>query len=135
MAKKSKTVSKIIKIETGRRRQSSRQTYAYKNNLLSLEETWTPAVDIAVKDDKLIIEAELPGVKREDITVLLSVNSIEIKGVKKDKLPKTGVNYFRLEREYGQFSRFIFLPYSVNPEKAEATFENGILTVEMMKKH
>jgi len=133
MAKKIKTVSKIIKIETGRKK-NLRKIRADRNNLLSLEEMWIPAVDIAVKEDKLIIEVELPGVEREDITVLLSSNSIEIKGVKKDKLPKTGINYFRLEREYGQFSRFIFLPYSVDPEKAEAIFENGILTVEMVKK-
>jgi len=133
MAKKIKRVSKIIKIETGRKK-DLKQIHANKNNLLSLEETWIPAVDIAVKEDKLIIEVEVPGVRREDITVLLSTSSIEIKGVKKDKLPKTGINYFRLEREYGQFSRFIFLPYSVDPEKAEASVENGILTIEMIRK-
>jgi HSP20 family protein len=133
MAKKIKRVSKIIKIETGRKK-DLKQIHANKNNLLSLEETWIPAVDIAVKEDKLIIEVEVPGVRREDITVLLSASSIEIKGVKKDKLPKTGINYFRLEREYGQFSRFIFLPYSVDPEKAEASVENGILTIEMIRK-
>ena len=133
MAKKIKRVSKIIKIETGRKK-DLKQIHANKNNLLGLEETWIPAVDIAVKEDKLIIEVEVPGVRREDITVLLSTSSIEIKGVKKDKLPKTGINYFRLEREYGQFSRFIFLPYSVDPEKAEASVENGILTIEMIRK-
>ncbi|MFO7981026.1 MAG: Hsp20/alpha crystallin family protein [Candidatus Aminicenantes bacterium] len=133
MAKKIKTASKIIKIETGRRK-NFKQIHSNKNNLLSLEETWVPAVDIAVKENKLIIEVELPGVKREDITVRLSSSSIEIKGVKKDKVPKTGINYFRLEREYGQFSRFIFLPYSVDPEKAEASIENGILTIEMIRK-
>jgi HSP20 family protein len=133
MAKKIKTISKIISIERGGRKKLD-QIYANKNNLLSLEETWIPAVDIAVKENKLIIEVELPGVKREDITVRLSSSSIEIKGVKKDKVPKTGINYFRLEREYGQFSRFIFLPYSVDPEKAEASIENGILTIEMIRK-
>jgi HSP20 family protein len=133
MEKKIKDDSKFIKIETARK-ENLKQIYAQKNNFLSLEETWVPAVDIAVKKDRLILEVELPGVRREDITVLLSSNNIEIKGLKKDKLPKTGVNYFRLEREYGQFSRFIFLPYSVDPEKAEATFENGILTVKMVRK-
>ncbi|HZX10786.1 MAG TPA: Hsp20/alpha crystallin family protein [Acidobacteriota bacterium] len=133
MAKKIKTVSKIISIERGERKKLD-QIHANKNNLLSLEETWIPAVDIAVKENKLIIEVELPGVKREDITVRLTSSSIEIKGVKKDKVPKTGINYFRLEREYGQFSRFIFLPYSVDPEKAEASIENGILTIEMIRK-
>jgi HSP20 family protein len=132
MAKKIKTVSKIIKIETTRKKRLE-QIHANRNSLLSLEETWTPAVDIAVKEDKLILEVELPGVRRKDITILLSRKHIEIKGVKNDKLPKSGVSYFRLEREYGQFSRFVFLPYSVDPEKAEATFENGILTIEMMK--
>jgi len=133
MAKKIKTVSKIISIERGERKKLD-QIHANKNNLLSLEETWIPAVDIAVKENKLIIEVELPGVKREDITVRLTSSSIEIKGVKKDKVPKTGINYFRLEREYGQFSRFIFLPYSVDPEEAEASIENGILTIEMIRK-
>ncbi|MFW6140840.1 MAG: Hsp20/alpha crystallin family protein [Acidobacteriota bacterium] len=133
MAKNIKSVSKIIKIETGRRK-TLKQIRSDKNNLLRLEETWIPAIDIVVKEDKLIVEVELPGVKREDITVLLSSSSLEIKGVKKDKLPKTGINYFRLEREYGQFSRFIFLPYFIDPEKAEARIENGILTIEMIRK-
>ena len=133
MAKKIKAVLNIVRTGTGTK-EGVKRIYAQRNNILSLEETWVPAVDIAVKGNKVIIEAELPGVKRGDITVLLSSSHVEIKGVKKDKLPKTGINYFRLEREYGQFSRFIFLPSSVNPEKAEATFENGILTIEMIKK-
>jgi len=133
MAKKIKAVLNIIKTDTGIK-ESIKRIYAQRNNILSLEETWVPAVDIAVKGNKVILEVELPGVKREDITVLLSSSHVEIKGVKKDKLPKTGINYFRLEREYGQFSRFIFLPSSVDPEKASAAFENGILTIEMIKK-
>jgi HSP20 family protein len=133
MAKKNKAVLNIVKTDTGTKG-GIKRIYAKRNNILSLEETWVPAVDIAVKGDKVILEVELPGVKREDITVLLSSSHVEIKGVKKDKLPKTGINYFRLEREYGQFSRFIFLPSSVDPEKAEAAFENGILTIEMIKK-
>jgi HSP20 family protein len=133
MAKKIKKTLNILRTDTGKR-ESFKQIYKKRNNILSLEETWVPAVDIAVKGNKVILEVELPGVKREDITVLLNSNHVEIKGVKKDKLPKTGINYFRLEREYGQFSRFIFLPSSVDTEKAEATFENGILTVEMIKK-
>ncbi len=133
MAKKIKTALNIVRTGTGTK-EGVKRIYAQRNNILSLEETWVPAVDIAVKGNKVIIEAELPGVKRGDITVLLSSSHVEIKGVKKDKLPKTGINYFRLEREYGQFSRFIFLPSSVDPEKAEAAFENGILTIEMIKK-
>lgn len=133
MAKKIKKVLNIVRTDTGRR-ESFKRIYAKRNSILSLEETWVPAVDIAVKGNKVILEVELPGVKREDIKVLLSSSHVEIKGVKKDKLPKTGINYFRLEREYGQFSRFIFLPTSVDPEKAEAIFKNGILTVEMEKK-
>ncbi len=133
MAKKIKTVLNIVRTDTGRG-ESFQRIYAKRNSILSLEETWVPAVDIAVKGNKVILEVELPGVKREDITVLLSSSHVEIKGVKKDILPKTGINYFRLEREYGQFSRFIFLPSSVDPEKAEAAFENGILTIEMIKK-
>ncbi len=133
MAKKIKTVSKVIKIETGKKEKMNQRS-SRRNSIPGLEETWIPAVDITVKKHMLIIEAELPGVKRKDIIVLLSSSSIEIKGVKKDMLPKTGIKYFRLEREYGQFSRFIFLPYAVDPEKAEAIYENGILTVEMARK-
>ena len=100
MAKKIKTALNIVRTGTGTK-EGVKRIYAQRNNILSLEETWVPAVDIAVKGNKVIIEAELPGVKRGDITVLLSSSHVEIKGVKKDKLPKTGINYFRLEREYG----------------------------------
>lgn len=90
-------------------------------------------MDISESNGKIILTVEVPGVSDEDMTVMVHTNMVEIKGVKREKLPHKKVSFFRLEREHGNFQRFIFLPGLVNPEKTRAVLENGILIITLIK--
>lgn len=133
MIKRIKPVSKIAKIEEEINKIVGEVLYQ-KKELLGLDEQWNPCLDISEKENEIIVEVELPGVAQRDITLLLHSNRLEIKGVKRESLPKGGINYVRLEREYGNFRRFVFLPEMVVPDKSHASLENGILRI-ILKKH
>jgi len=92
-----------------------------------------PRVDVYETEDKVIIEAELPGVKKEDIEVKIKDNNVIIRGEIKREEEKQDRNYFRAERFYGKFERVIPLMVEVKPEEAKATMENGILRLEIPK--
>ncbi len=96
-------------------------------------QVWTPRVDVYEKDNKLIIEAEIPGAKKEDIEVKIKDNAVVIKGEVKREEEKKEENFYRSERFYGVFERVIPLPVEVKPEEAKASFENGILKLEIPK--
>jgi len=132
MVKRIKPISRIAKIEAEINRIIG-EVFFQKKDLLSLDESWIPCVDIYEKENEITVETEIPGVSQKDITILLHNNKMEIRGVKKENLPPTTIKYLRLEREYGTFRRVIFLPGSVIPEKTSATFENGILTIVLRK--
>ncbi|SNZ06525.1 HSP20 family protein [Persephonella hydrogeniphila] len=95
--------------------------------------TWNPRVDIYEKDNKLIIEAEIPGAKKEDVEVKIKDNAVVIKGEVKREEEEKEKTYYRSERFYGVFERVIPLPVEVKTEEAKATFENGILKIEIPK--
>ncbi|MDQ7055352.1 MAG: Hsp20/alpha crystallin family protein [Persephonella sp.] len=95
--------------------------------------TWNPRVDIYEKDNKLIIEAEIPGAKKEDVEVKIKDNAVVIRGEVKKEEEEKEKTYYRSERFYGVFERVIPLPVEVKTEEAKATFENGILKVEIPK--
>ncbi len=94
---------------------------------------WTPRVDVYEKDNKIVIEAEIPGAKKEDIEVKIRDNAVVIKGEVKKEEEKKEENYYRSERFYGVFERVIPLPAEVKAEEAKASFENGILKLEIPK--
>jgi len=132
MVKTIKPVSRFIKIEAEINRISG-EVFIQNKELLGLDESWVPRVDISERGEDLIVEVELPGVDQNGITILLYSSRIEVKGIKKENLPHSPFKFLRLEREYGTFRRFIFLPSAVEPEKAKATLENGILTIILRK--
>jgi len=133
MVKTIKPVSRIIKIEAEINRIAG-EVFIQNKELLGLDESWLPRVDISERGEELIVEVELPGVDQRGITILLYSSRIEVKGIKKENLPSSPFKFLRLEREYGTFRRFIFLPSAIEPEKATATLENGILTI-ILRKH
>lgn len=93
----------------------------------------SPAVDIYEEGDELVVKAELPGLKKEDIEVKLTDDYITISGEKKKEEKVEEKNYFRYERSYGSFSRTFRLPVEVQTDKAKAKFENGVLEIRIPK--
>jgi len=101
-------------------------------------EAYLPPMDVYEKEDKVIIEIELPGVNKDQIEVCVSRDMVTIEGVKRDLLlkgrqTKESLSYLRLERKYGRFYRGIKLPIPCNTREGEARYENGLLIIEFAK--
>ena len=94
---------------------------------------WRPAVDVYDKDDRLVIKAELPGIEKKDIEIDVKEGVLTLKGERSDENEVTEHNYYRKERTYGKFHRAFTLPESVDTEKIEANFKDGVLTVDIPK--
>ncbi|HVV72137.1 MAG TPA: Hsp20/alpha crystallin family protein [Verrucomicrobiae bacterium] len=95
-------------------------------------ESWVPLVDVTEQRDFLIITVELPGLKREEVEVYLAGDSLNITGERKRELKPPGETH-RSERYFGRFHRCIPLPAAVQPNKIEAQFRDGVLTVKCPK--
>ncbi len=100
---------------------------------------WTeikqPLIDIMDNGKDYVIEAELPGIKKEDIDIRLTRNSIEIIGEKRNEEEEEDKDYHRQERSYSRFYRRLPLVEDVKPSEAEATFNNGILEIRLPKEN
>lgn len=93
---------------------------------------WVPAVDIFENgNQELVLKAELPDMKREDITVVFENNTLTIKGERKFADEVKQEQFHRVERAYGTFSRSFSLPSSVDAGKIAADYKNGVLTVKL----
>jgi HSP20 family protein len=91
---------------------------------------WVPAVDVFETDQhELVLKAELPGIKREDIDLKVENNVLSIRGERKRDQEIKQDAYQRVERTYGAFARSFTLPSTVNPEGVKAEFKDGVLTV------
>lgn len=98
-------------------------------------ESWAllPRVDMYETDSEVVIKATVPGVKPEDLDITVTGNVLTIKGEVKEEETEEGANFIRRERVFGSFRRDLTLPVDVRVDKAEATFENGILTLRLPK--
>ena len=94
---------------------------------------WAPSIDIYEKDGELVVKAELPGVKKEDIAVELAEGSLVIRGERKAEHEVKEQDYYRMERSYGTFQRRVRLPFEVKPEQIEAKYSDGVLEVHLPK--
>lgn len=92
-----------------------------------------PDMDIHDTEKEVILSIELPGVDEKDITVSVSGQSVTISGEKKSKFETKGGDNFRKERRYGEFSRSVTLPFTIDPDKVDARFAKGVLTVTVHK--
>ncbi|NIP30510.1 MAG: Hsp20 family protein [Candidatus Dadabacteria bacterium] len=93
-----------------------------------------PNVDVYEKSDKYVINAEIPGLDKEDIKIDLKDGALTLSGEKKYEEKKEDGNYIRVERRYGKFERRFNLPENVNIEKVTANYKNGVLEVTLPKK-
>ena len=99
---------------------------------------WEPApaqlaIDLYETDDAVGVTASLPGVKAEDVQVSVTGRTLTISGETKDASEENEGSYYRQERRSGAFQRVITLPVRVEADKAEATFEDGVLKLELPK--
>lgn len=90
-------------------------------------------VDLYETGDEVVVKASLPGVKPEDIEVSVVGNLLTLKGESKDEHEEKSQNYYRHERRSGTFVRQLQLPSDVDSDKANATFEHGVLRLSLPK--
>src|SRR5438876_6369865 len=95
---------------------------------------WSPSVDIYENKDHIVLEAELPGMKREDFDLSVENNVITLRGERHFEKKDESDNYHRVERAYGSFTRSFTLPNSVTAEGATADYRNGVLRVVLPKR-
>jgi len=94
--------------------------------------SWAPAVDIfETETHDLVLKAELPGMTREDIEVIVENSTLVLKGTKTFDAAVKEENYRRVERTYGTFHRSFTLPNTVDASKVTADYKNGVLTVKL----
>jgi HSP20 family protein len=95
--------------------------------------SWYPACDVFEDKDAIKIVAEVPGVTPEDVKISLEHNILTIRGEKKQQAEERTERVHRYERSYGAFERTFVLPNSVDSERIQASYQNGILTVSVPK--
>lgn len=90
--------------------------------------------DLAESDTEVTVTAELPGVDPKDVEINVTGNMLTIRGEKKHEKQEKNRNYHYMERGFGSFHRSVQLPSSVDAQKVDATFKNGVLTVTVAKR-
>jgi len=93
-----------------------------------------PSTDIYEKDDKVFIEAEMPGLKKEDIEIKLDNGMITFSGQRKDEKEIKEKDYYYCERSFGNFSRAFNVSKDLKPEDISAEYQDGILKINFPKK-
>ena len=93
----------------------------------------SPPVDILESPDSYLLRAELPGMKKDDISLEFKEGMLTLSGTKKFEEPATGVTYHRSERSSGKFTRSFYLPQTVKHDFINATFRDGILEIHVPK--
>ena len=92
-----------------------------------------PAVDVVENDNEFVVNAELPGMKKDDIKITFENNYLNLSGEKKSGKEIRDENYHQLERSYGKFSRSVAIPSGVMLDKIHAEYEQGVLSVHIPK--
>ena len=93
----------------------------------------SPSVDIFEDGNSVVVKAEVPGMRKEDIEVNLTQDTITISGHKKEEEKVEKKDFYRLERSFGSFTRKLRLPTDILTDKAKASFKDGVLEVRIPK--
>jgi HSP20 family protein len=96
--------------------------------------TWAPAVDIFENEHELIVKADLPDVDPKALDIRVENNLLTIRGERKFEKKSTEGDYLRVERAYGSFARSFSLANTVNSEAIKASYDNGVLTLNLPKR-
>ena len=103
------------------------------NRELATTEDWVPRVDISETDNEFVITAEIPDVKKKDVSVTVENGVLAIRGERKHEKEEHGKKFHRIERHYGSFTRSFTLPDNVDQSKIKASFKNGMLNLKIEK--
>ena len=95
---------------------------------------WAPLVNINERNGDFVVTADLPGLKKEDISINLENRMLTISGERNFEIDEKKDNYHRIEKQYGRFTRSFHLPNTVDEEGVNAEFKNGELTVTLKKR-
>jgi HSP20 family protein len=92
---------------------------------------WAPALDVLQEDGDIVVRAELPGVKLEDVDITLQNGVLTISGERRAEDRREGSGYYVRERRFGSFRRSMTLPQGVDESKISARFDGGVLEVRV----
>lgn len=93
------------------------------------EGAWLPSIEVAERGGKLVVRADLPGLRKEDVKVEVRDDALCIGGERRQEREEKGKGFWRSERSYGRFYREVPLPEGTDPEQATASFKDGVLEV------
>ena len=107
--------------------------YGWPSFEKNAEVAWSPRVDVHESDKEITIDVEVPGIDKKDINVEVKDNTLTITGERKYEDKEEGTNCHRTERHYGRFERTFGLPETVEQEKVDANYNNGVLHLTLPK--
>lgn len=94
---------------------------------------WSPRVDISETDNEIVVQAEIPDVKKEDVKVTVDSGVLTIRGERKQEKEEKGKKFHRIERSYGSFVRSFTLPDNIDATTVKAAFKDGMLNLQIPK--
>jgi HSP20 family protein len=94
-------------------------------------ETWTPQIEVSHQNNELLVRADLPGLKKDDVSIDITDEAITISGERRQEQQSESGGYYRSERSYGSFYRTVPLPRGAISDQAKATFKDGVLEVRV----
>lgn len=92
---------------------------------------WSPQVDVMEKEGELVVKADLPGIRREDLSVEVTEGMLTLRGERRQEEEREDEGFYRMERSYGTFLRTIPVPAGIDPEQVKARFRDGVLEIRM----
>ena len=110
------------------------RTFAPEGAEQQRDAAWTPPVDVSETEDRFVIHAELPGVGPGDVEISVENSILAIEGRRRFYAGQKEDDFLRVERRFGSFGRSVTLPSTADVERISATFDAGILTIEIPKK-
>jgi len=111
-------------------RYSSDSPFAFMREIFERFDIATPRIDIEHRGDQLFIQIDLPGISPDDLAVDLDEYTLTLEGERRERLQRPEGDVVRSERTFGRFARVLPLPQHVDPESAEAYFDNGVLEIK-----
>ena len=96
--------------------------------------SFVPAVDIYEDPQKVVLKLEVPGIEEKDLDIRVENHTLTVKGERKFEKEEKEENFHRIERRYGSFYRSFTIPSTVNPENIKASYESGVLKIELEKR-